>query len=479
MYKKIAKNSIYNILGLGLPMIAAIFCIPGLISELGEARFGLLTIIWAVVSYFGILDLGLGRSLTQFISSGKYSKHSKKLKNIISTGMYALFVIGLIGGIVMSLLSFYGIEFIKSIPNLSEARLASVLIALSVPATIISSGYRGILEAHHKFDVINLIRVPSGIWTFASPLFVVMFWGNSLVLISIFLVLGRYFTFFALACYVYKASNSYGFNKKIDLKLLRPLLTEGGWMTLSNITSQFMGFIDRILIGGIISASAVAFYVTPQEITNRLLIIPGSVTLVLFPILSAKFLSSKYQIKKLFTQSIKTIIAIIFPIAFSVGIFSNEILNLWVNQDFAEHSTLIMQIFTIGIVINSAAQVAFVLLQSAGLSKITAFINIIQLPIFIGILIFFTKKYGVEGAAYAWLARLTIDAIMMFFSVNQLFKNFNNLSIYKLLISISVFMAFTYQIINGTALMLKFVFFGLTILFCLGAFFRYKIYFKL
>lgn len=459
-------------------MIAAILCIPRLISELGEARFGLLTMMWAVVSYFGILDLGLGRSLTQFISSGRYSKHSKTLKNIISVGMYILFVLGLISALVMSLVTFYGIEFIKSLPNISEAKIASVLIALSIPAIIISSGYRGILEAYHKFDVINLIRVPSGIWTFAGPLLVVIFWGNSLVFISIFLVLGRYLTIFFFAHYVHKTINSYGFKQNIDLKLLRPLLAEGGWMTLSNLTGQFMGFIDRILIGGIISASAVAFYVTPQEIINKLLIIPGSVTLVLFPIFSAKFLSSKYEIKKLFTKSIVIIIAIISPIAFSIGIFSNEILNFWINQNFAKHSTLLMQIFTIGIVINSAAQVAFVLLQSAGFSKITAYINIIQVPLFIGILIFLTKKYGIEGAAYAWLSRLIIDAIMMFFSVNRIFKNFNNLSIFKLLILISVFMAFIYGIINELTLMFKLVFFGLFILVSIGAFFRYKIYLR-
>ena len=129
--------------------------------------------------------------------------------------MYVLFVLGLISALVMSLVIFYGIEFIKFIPNISEAKIASVLIALSIPAIIISSGYRGILEAHHKFDVINLIRVPSGIWTFAGPLLVVIFWGNNLVFISIFLVLGRYLTIFFFAHYVYKTINSYGFNQKI------------------------------------------------------------------------------------------------------------------------------------------------------------------------------------------------------------------------------------------------------------------------
>lgn len=447
MYKKIAKNSIYNIFGLGLPMIIAILCIPKLITELGEARFGLLTIIWAVVSYFGVLDLGIGRSLTQIISSGKYSKNSKKLKSIISVGMYALLFLGLIGMIIMALVSFYSIELIKSIPSIPEAKLASFLIAISIPAIIVSSGYRGILEAHHKFDIINFIRIPTGIWTFAGPLFVVLYWENSLVSISIFLVLGRYLTNFLFAHYVNKTVHTFGFSKNTDFNYLKPLLNIGGWMTLSNLASQFMGVIDRFFLGVIISASAVAFYVTPQEIVTKIFLVPAAVTLVLFPIFSSKSLSSGDEIIMLYNKSIKIILAIVFPIAFSVGFFSHEILSFWINQNIANHSALIMKILTIGVVINSPAQVAFVLLQSAGLSRLTAIINIIQIPLFIGVLVFFIKKFGVEGAAYAWLFRLIIDASLMFLAVNKSFKNLTNPSFF-IIITLVLVMAFTYVFIK-------------------------------
>jgi hypothetical protein len=49
---KLLKHSVYNLLGLGLglglPLIAAVFTIPRLIEDLGESRFGILTIIWAL-----------------------------------------------------------------------------------------------------------------------------------------------------------------------------------------------------------------------------------------------------------------------------------------------------------------------------------------------------------------------------------------------------------------------------------------------
>ena len=59
------RHTLYNLIGLGLPLVAAVLTIPLLIEALGVERFGMLALIWALVSYFGLFDLGLGRALTR------------------------------------------------------------------------------------------------------------------------------------------------------------------------------------------------------------------------------------------------------------------------------------------------------------------------------------------------------------------------------------------------------------------------------
>ena len=65
---KLLRHTAFNLIGLGAPLLVAVGTIPVLIHALGPARFGLLTLIWAVVSYFGLFDLGLGRALTLLAS---------------------------------------------------------------------------------------------------------------------------------------------------------------------------------------------------------------------------------------------------------------------------------------------------------------------------------------------------------------------------------------------------------------------------
>lgn len=43
------KQTSYNLIGLGTPLLVAVVSIPMLINALGVDRFDLLTLIWAVV----------------------------------------------------------------------------------------------------------------------------------------------------------------------------------------------------------------------------------------------------------------------------------------------------------------------------------------------------------------------------------------------------------------------------------------------
>jgi O-antigen/teichoic acid export membrane protein len=72
----LAKNTLWNLLGSGAPLLVAFFAIPKLIAGLGMARFGVLTLAWVVIGYFSLFDLGLGRALTK-ITSDKLGEGTK------------------------------------------------------------------------------------------------------------------------------------------------------------------------------------------------------------------------------------------------------------------------------------------------------------------------------------------------------------------------------------------------------------------
>jgi O-antigen/teichoic acid export membrane protein len=408
------KHSVYNLLGLGLPLVVAVFTIPVLIKELGEARFGLLTLIWAVVSYFGLFDLGLGRALTQQLAVVLAKNKHDEVGPLVGTATVLMAALGLVAGLLMAGAASWGVGLINAVPDKQEATRAVYAMALAMPFIVLTSGFRGILEASHAFGEINMIRLPMGLFTFVGPLTVVIYGQARLDWIAAVLVVVR-----VLACVVHayyawcvlpRDRGRIGWHNE----LLKPLCVSGGWLTVSNIISPFMGYVDRFVIGAIVSASAVAYYATPLELVTKLWIVPGALTAVLFPTFAIQMAQRDQETWVLYKKAVHWLFVALLPVTVALALFSHEILAFWISPEFASHSAVLLQIFAVGIFANCLAHVPLTLIQSAGAARITALTHSAELPFFLAALWWLSSVYGVLGAAIAWLLRIALDTLLVF-----------------------------------------------------------------
>jgi len=413
----VVKSSLYNALGLGLPLVVAVFSIPILISELGDAQFGLLTLVWAVVGYFGLFDLGLGRALTQQLSVAIARGNEEKIPPLVMTAILLMVCLGLLSALLMAFLAPLYVGSIDSVPDKENLSNAIICMAASIPAIVLTSGFRGVLEARGKFGIINLIRLPMGLFTFLGPVFVVSYFGPSMFFITCVLAVGR-----VLACVVHAFFALNDLNLKGEWcfrkELAKSLCVSGGWLTLSNLISPLMSFVDRLFVGWQVSSSAVAYYSTPQEIVTKLAIIPSALTSVLFPRFSARFSSAGNEIKGIYYSSVIGISLIILIPSAVLSVWSHEIMSMWISTEFAHASSSLLAVFSWGMFIACIATIPFTLIQSAGGAKLTAMFHFVEFPIFIGLLYFLLNSYGAIGAAYAWFLRNLMDAIILFVAAN-------------------------------------------------------------
>jgi len=411
----ILRNTLFNLIGLGAPLIVALFSIPILIESLGEDRFGILTLIWAVVSYFGLFDLGLGRTLTLQLSKYLASDKEAESGELAWTALVIMLGLGIVAGTLLYLFAPLGLAQVESSMTEIEKVDAVFYMALALPFILLTTGYRGILESKGAFLLINAIRIPMGVFTFVGPLLVVLYWQQSLGAITLVLFLGRVVGCFVHAVAAHKILPRLGVSPVFKTRQAKPLFRVGGWITVSNIVSPFMGYVDRFLIGALLSATAVAYYATPNEMITKLWIIPGALTAVLFPHFASNLINKANDVKEIFFKAQFWLFAAIFPICLFLFSFSYELLALWLGADFAEQSYIIFRWFCVGILINCMAHIPFTLIQSSGDTKRTAIIHLLELPMFVGLLYVMVLQYGAVGAAIAWCARMIMDAVFMYY----------------------------------------------------------------
>ncbi len=456
--RTLARNSIWNLVGQGAPLLVALFAIPLLIKGLGTARFGVLTLAWAIVGYFNLFDLGLGRALTKLVAEKLGAEQAEDIPRLIWTALALMGILGIAGALVAASISPWLVHDILKIPQTlqGETLNAFYLLALSIPVVISAIGLRGVLEAHQRFDLANMVRIPFGMFTFLGPLIVLSF-SNSLFPVVAVLVAGRILTcgVFLLVCLHLVPALRH--NIRPQRTMVWPLISFGSWMTVTNIVGPLMNYMDRFLIGALISVAAVAYYATPYEVVIKLGLISGALVGILFPAFSTIWSQDRDRTARLFGRGVNYIFLSLFPLILVIVTLAHEGLSLWLGSEFADNSTFVLQWLAVGVFINSIAQIPFALVQGAGRPDLTAKMHLIELPFYLLTLWWLLGVYGIKGAAIVWVVRVAVDTLILFVMVRCLLPNTKALmwnSLLRVIIAVCIFIIAGYI----TCLLLKGVF---------------------
>lgn len=411
----ILRNSVLSLGSLAIPLLVGLFTVPKIIQELGLERFGVLTLVWAVVGFSSLLDFGVSRALTKRVA--ELHRQSTRLRPLIRTGLcfIALLALGM-GLLSLFMTDLFDFERFKL--SHDEFENSSFLLALSIFIVILGGGFRGVLEGLHRFGVVSFVRLGFGLITFIAPLLVFDSTPRIDYIIAIMLVartVGILIMAWSCRAYLYKGRLSHA-RRMIEL---RQLMAMGGWMTLSNLASALMLYIDRFFIAGSAFAPTLALYTTPYEFVTKLFIIPSALSSVLFPQMSISTLSSNAR-TKLLAKGSAAILASVTPLIALVMLFAQEMLGWWVSPQFAIDASLVLRILSIGVLVNCLAQIFQTYLLGCGRAAWIAWTHSLELCIFIPIFYVTIKHFGLEGAAWTWTARVLLDSVAMAFMLRCL-----------------------------------------------------------
>ncbi|MBA4156501.1 MAG: flippase [Gemmatimonadetes bacterium] len=382
---------------------------------MGTDRFGVLTLVWVLIGYLSFLDLGVGRALTKLIAERVNTPRRREVPVLVGTGLGMMFCFGVVGGVAIAALASWFVRGVLTIPEplQDETIHAFLLLSVALPFVTLTTGLRGVLEAYHRFDLVNALRVPMGVFTFAGPLLVLPF-SHSLPMFVAVLLAGRVIACGAHWWLVWRVIPELRTRFSMARRVVQPLLRFGGWMTVSNTVGPLMVYFDRFLIGALFSVSAVAYYSTPYEVVTKLWLIPGALLSVLFPMFSAGLRQHRPQMVALFGHAILTVLLLVTPIALFLVTFGEAGLMVWVGEEFARNSTVVLQWLAVGVLINCLAHIPFTVVQSAGRPDLTAKLHLCEVPFYMAALWWLTLRYGIEGAAIAWVLRVAVDMLVLY-----------------------------------------------------------------
>jgi O-antigen/teichoic acid export membrane protein len=407
---KIRVNFLFNVAGTVLPLASALITIPIYIAHIGAARYGILSVVWILLGYFGFLDFGLSRASANALSRLGTAGAAERVP-VLVTSMYLNLFLGAIGGLVLFLASAFLLNHFSTMSSdlAAETMAAMPWIAAMLPVALVSSVGAGAIESRERFLVANLFQTGAGVLGQVAPVICAVLIGPSLTVVIPAAFLSRLVSTIGIWIYVCQAERPVD-PRRFERSRVRELLGYGAWVSVTSIISPLLETFDQILIGAVLGPAAIAHYSVPMNLSTRTQVVSTALAKTLFPRLSrlppdeARLLASRATISLVYCFG-----ALCAPAIIMAGPF----LRLWVGVDFAASSTPIAEVLLLGAWANGIAFIPYTLLQGQGRPDLTAKIHAAEVIPFFVVLWLLTTNFGLPGAALTWALRTAIDAFLL------------------------------------------------------------------
>lgn len=416
----VARHTAYNLLGTAAPILVALISIPVYLNLIGEQRYGMLSIAWILLGYFGAFDLGIGRAAAQRIAKLEHARTARAQS--FWTALCLNSALGVLGGLAIwpAAHYFFARQFQIDAALQPEVLEALPWLMLALPLATITGVLSGALQGVERFLQLNAINATGSILFQILPLIAAWLWTPDLgVLMPIAIgarLIGVVFLFFACMWHV-----APGAAPSLSRHEASELLKFGGWVTVSSLISPVMVMADRFIIGAVLGAKAVTHYAVPFQLAERTTIIPGALSSSLFPRFAKDTAQDGQQMA---VTSVRLLLVIMTPIMVVAILLAHPFLALWISNQFADQSALVLQILLAGFWINGLARIPHARLQATGRPKVVAICHLVEILPYLALLFVGLQFGGVAGAAMAFSLRVLADHLLLSGQANTLRPTF-------------------------------------------------------
>ncbi|WP_310564796.1 flippase [Hydrogenophaga sp.] len=430
----IGRHTLLNLGSALIPMAIALTTVPLYLGYIGAERFGVLAVIWALLGYFGLFDLGFGRAVTQRMARLPEADEIERSK-LLWTAFLSTFLLGMLASMLVWLFADYILLNVidMSAQSRREVAIAVTWMLIALPALLTTTVLTGAMQARLRFTELNAIQLLGNSISHILPLAVAASGRVELNFLVPAMLVSRVLLPFLLFRQCRQHVPLIGI-PVIDRTHFKAMLNYGGWVSVMMFIAPLLVIVDRLIIATISGAKAVTSYTVPYDLVSRTMIISGSLSSALFPRLAS---AGAVEAHKLAERATIVLIAIMTPVVITGIFLAQPALNLWLGYSLAANSAGVSELILLGVWINALTIPYHARLMATGHPKTVVTIYLIQIPIYLFMLWIGLRNWGIAGAAGAWTLRVSIDTMMLLSANHALANTLRHAAPYAALIAIA------------------------------------------
>ena len=405
-------NVASNWAALAISVVIGFFLTPFIVSRLGKTAYGLWTLIYSFVGYYGLLDFGVGAAVTRYIARRTGTGDRRGMNEIAGTAMAMFCTTGALAVVLSlsvagSLAAFFDIPA-EHFPEFKHAVwILGLAVGIGFPASVIESA----VAAHEKFVALNAVRIAGNLLR-AGLILLALTCNQGLLGISAAILLTAVLRLAMAGAVSRRYAPGVHFSMaRARLSVWWELVRYGGIVTLIMLATLVQTNAATFVVGKFVGVKQVGVFGIALIIIQYVRQFAAQASSVLSPRFAALDGACAHaEVESLLLRATSNCALLAFGLGAIVTIIAPEFVRVWVGPDFAE-AVPILRILLAGHILCLSQGPGVGLLYAVKKHQYYAIAMSLQAAAALVLGVLLAPKYGSVGVAFGTTAALLLGGL--------------------------------------------------------------------
>lgn len=414
---QIKNGAFLSYLALFLSIAVTLVYTPFMLRMLGQAEYGLFSLVNTTIAYLTILDFGFGNAIVRY--TAKYRAEKDKAKEESLHGMFLLLYIGIgLVAFMLAMILVFNVEGLfgasLTVEELATAKILMWLAAFNLALSFPFSVHASIITAYERFVFAKAMHLVRLVINPLSMVAVLIFGYKAVGMIIATTVLNIFFNglnYYYCTKYLRVKMRF----SKFDFPLLKEISIYSFFVFLNLIVDRLYWSTGHFLLGIFVGTVAVAVFAIGMQFISSLYIPFSMATSGLFlPRVTQISLKEapESELSDLFIKVGRIQFFVLALILTGFTLYGRQFIRLWAGDEYAQ-SYMIVVILMVPLTIPLIQNLGISILQARNVHAFRSLTYLVIAIINVGISIPLIYRWGAVGCAVGTAISLTAGQIVI------------------------------------------------------------------
>jgi len=407
---------VLSYVSIGINTLIGLLLVPFILRMLGQAEYGLYSLVASIIAYLSIFDSGFGNAIIRY--TAKFRKTNKEREQHEMFGMFILLYSAIGVVILIAGLAFYfNIDNLygntMTVDELRKTRIMVFMTIVNLAVTFPLCVWGSIITAYENFIFQKLVLILRTLLNAAAIIVMLLFGFKAIGIVActiafniLALVANWWFCKYRLQIKVIYGKFNWSFMKEVALYTF--------WIFLNLITDRIYWSTGQVILGIYYQAAIITVYALAIQLVQIYMTCSTAISGVFLPKLTGMVAQEKSHkvISDLFIRTGRLQYCVIVFILTGFVLFGKQFITLWAGDGFADVYYLGLMLF-VPLTVPLVQNLGITILQAYNKMAFRCVLYVVIAVLSLVLSLLLIPQYGVYGCALGTTIALILGQIII------------------------------------------------------------------